>query len=77
MLRAAASSLSDLEVKLNKAIERNVILGIQLILYRCNAVTDVWLENEIAVKDDLMEQTQRLKDELNGKIGTIDFLKYC
>ncbi|ORY99072.1 hypothetical protein BCR43DRAFT_513216 [Syncephalastrum racemosum] len=46
--RAAASSLSDLEVKLNKAIERNVIL-----------------ENEIATKDNLMEQNQRLKDELN------------
>ena len=26
-IRAASSSLSDLEVKLNKAIERNVILG--------------------------------------------------
>ncbi|CAO3608664.1 unnamed protein product [Cunninghamella echinulata] len=46
--RAATSSLSDLEVKLNKAIERNVIL-----------------ENEIATKDSLTEQTQRLKDELN------------
>ncbi|KAI8081274.1 uncharacterized protein BX664DRAFT_340014 [Halteromyces radiatus] len=46
--RAATSSLSDLEVKLNKAIERNVIL-----------------ENEIATKDNLTEQTQRLKDELN------------
>ncbi|KAF7720813.1 NADH:ubiquinone oxidoreductase [Apophysomyces ossiformis] len=46
--RAATSSLSDLEVKLNKAIERNVIL-----------------ENEIAAKDNLTEQTQRLKDELN------------
>lgn len=29
--RAAASSLSDLEVKLNKAIERNVILGKHVI----------------------------------------------
>ncbi|KAI9479508.1 hypothetical protein BDB00DRAFT_858866 [Zychaea mexicana] len=46
--RAATSSLSDLEVKLNKAIERNVIL-----------------ENEIAIKDNLTEQTQRLRDELN------------
>ncbi|KAI8328365.1 hypothetical protein BC941DRAFT_497140 [Chlamydoabsidia padenii] len=46
--RAATSSLSDLEVKLNKTIERNVIL-----------------ENEIATKDQLTEQTQRLKDELN------------
>ncbi|KAI9253468.1 hypothetical protein BDA99DRAFT_563049 [Phascolomyces articulosus] len=46
--RAATSSLSDLEVKLNKSIERNVIL-----------------ENEIAAKDNLTEQTQRLKDELN------------
>ncbi|ORX58898.1 hypothetical protein DM01DRAFT_1301634 [Hesseltinella vesiculosa] len=46
--RAATSSLADLEVKLNKAIERNVIL-----------------ENEIATKDNLMEQTQRLRDELN------------
>ncbi|KAG2227861.1 hypothetical protein INT45_002099, partial [Circinella minor] len=46
--RAATSSLSDLEVKLNKTIERNVIL-----------------ENEIATKDNLTEQTQRLKDELN------------
>ncbi|SAM01335.1 hypothetical protein [Absidia glauca] len=46
--RAATSSLSDLEVKLNKSIERNVIL-----------------ENEIATKDNLTEQAQRLKDELN------------
>ncbi|KAI8342837.1 hypothetical protein BC941DRAFT_149406 [Chlamydoabsidia padenii] len=46
--RAATSSLTDLEVKLNKAIERNVIL-----------------ENEIATKDNLTEQAQRLKDELN------------
>ncbi|KAJ8661585.1 hypothetical protein O0I10_002853 [Lichtheimia ornata] len=46
--RAASSSLSDLEVKLNKAIERNVIL-----------------ENEIAAKDQLTEQVQRFKDELN------------
>lgn len=27
LYRAATSSLSDLEVKLNKSIERNVILG--------------------------------------------------
>ncbi|KAL9542919.1 hypothetical protein MBANPS3_008368 [Mucor bainieri] len=46
--RAATSSLTDLEMKLNKAIERNVIL-----------------ENEIQTKDNLTEQTQRLKDELN------------
>ncbi|KAI8095068.1 uncharacterized protein B0P05DRAFT_524573 [Gilbertella persicaria] len=46
--RAATSSLTDLEMKLNKAIERNVIL-----------------ENEIQAKDNLTEQTQRLKDELN------------
>ncbi|KAI7907911.1 uncharacterized protein BX663DRAFT_539305 [Cokeromyces recurvatus] len=46
--RAATSSLTDLEMKLNKAIERNVIL-----------------ENEIQIKDNLMEQIQRLKDELN------------
>ncbi|KAI8063803.1 hypothetical protein BC940DRAFT_306887 [Gongronella butleri] len=46
--RAATSSLSDLEIKLNRAIERNVIL-----------------ENEIATKDSLTEQTQRLRDELN------------
>ncbi|KAI9474136.1 MAG: hypothetical protein EXX96DRAFT_580720 [Benjaminiella poitrasii] len=46
--RAATSSLTDLEMKLNKAIERNVIL-----------------ENEIQIKDSLMEQIQRLKDELN------------
>ncbi|KAI9030964.1 hypothetical protein CLU79DRAFT_732239 [Phycomyces nitens] len=46
--RAATSSLSDLEVKMNKAIERNVIL-----------------ENEIATKDNLTEQAQRLRDELN------------
>lgn len=46
--RAATSSLTDLEMKLNKAIERNVIL-----------------ENEISTKDNLTEQTQRLKDELN------------
>ncbi|ORZ00082.1 hypothetical protein BCR42DRAFT_362601 [Absidia repens] len=46
--RAASSSLSDLEVKLNKTIERNIIL-----------------ENEIISKDQLTEQTQRLKDELN------------
>lgn len=46
--RAATSSLTDLEMKLNKAIERNAIL-----------------EHEIAAKDNLTEQTQRLKDELN------------
>ncbi|KAG1140126.1 hypothetical protein G6F37_008488 [Rhizopus arrhizus] len=46
--RAATSSLTDLEMKQNKAIERNAIL-----------------ENEIAVKDHLTEQAQRLKDELN------------
>ncbi|KAL1933483.1 hypothetical protein VTP01DRAFT_7573 [Rhizomucor pusillus] len=57
--RAAASSLSDLEVKLNKAIERNVIL-----------------ENEIAVKDDLMEQTQRLKDELNDANHELSVLRH-
>lgn len=49
-IRAATSSLTDLEMKLNKAIERNAIL-----------------ENEIAAKDHLTEQAQRLKDELNGK----------
>lgn len=32
-IRAASSSLSDLEVKLNKAIERNVILGKELDTY--------------------------------------------
>lgn len=26
------------------------------------------LENEISTKDNLTEQTQRLKDELNGKL---------
>lgn len=36
-------------MKLNKAIERNVIL-----------------ENEIQTKDNLTENNQRLKDELNG-----------
>lgn len=36
-------------MKLNKAIERNVIL-----------------ENEIQAKDNLNENNQRLKDELNG-----------
>ncbi|CAO3580457.1 unnamed protein product [Absidia cylindrospora] len=46
--RAATSSLSDLEVKLNKTIERNAIL-----------------ENEINSKDQLTEQAQRLRDELN------------
>ncbi|KAI8329781.1 hypothetical protein EDC96DRAFT_529175 [Choanephora cucurbitarum] len=46
--RAATSSLTDLEMKLNKAIERNVIL-----------------ENEIQAKDNLTEQAQRLRDELN------------
>lgn len=29
------------------------------------------LENEISTKDNLTEQTQRLKDELNGKLFTI------
>jgi FtsZ-binding cell division protein ZapB len=48
--RAATSSLTDLEMKLNKSIERNVIL-----------------ENEIQAKDNLNENNQRLKDELNGK----------
>ncbi|EIE83709.1 hypothetical protein G6F46_000369 [Rhizopus delemar] len=48
VLEAATSSLTDLEMKLNKAIERNAIL-----------------EHEIAAKDNLTEQTQRLKDELN------------
>ncbi|KAG0777289.1 hypothetical protein G6F22_011973 [Rhizopus arrhizus] len=46
--KAATSSLTDLEMKLNKAIERNAIL-----------------EQEISAKDNLTEQTQRLKDELN------------
>ncbi|RCH89798.1 NADH:ubiquinone oxidoreductase [Rhizopus azygosporus] len=46
--RAATSSLTDLEMKLNKAIERNAIL-----------------ENEIIAKDNLTEQAQRLRDELN------------
>ncbi|KAG2231865.1 hypothetical protein BDF21DRAFT_415700 [Thamnidium elegans] len=46
--RAATSSLTDLEMKLNRAIERNVIL-----------------ENEISTKDNLTEQAQRLRDELN------------
>lgn len=50
-IRAATSSLTDLEMKLNKAIERNAIL-----------------EHEIAAKDNLTEQTQRLKDELNGNL---------
>ncbi|KAI8369558.1 uncharacterized protein BYT42DRAFT_584869 [Radiomyces spectabilis] len=57
--RAAASSLSDLEVKLNKAIERNVIL-----------------ENEIATKDSLTEQTQRLKDELNEVNQELSVLRH-
>lgn len=52
--RAATSSLTDLEMKLNKAIERNAIL-----------------ENEIIAKDNLTEQAQRLRDELNGKINNI------
>ncbi|KAI8988813.1 hypothetical protein BDB01DRAFT_888833 [Pilobolus umbonatus] len=46
--RAATSSLTDFEMKLNRAIERNV-----------------FLENEISVKDHLSEQVQRLRDELN------------
>ncbi|GAA5798775.1 hypothetical protein EDC94DRAFT_679235 [Helicostylum pulchrum] len=46
--RAATSSLTDLEMKMNRAIERNVIL-----------------ENEISTKDNLTEQAQRLRDELN------------
>lgn len=50
-IRAATSSLTDLEMKLNKAIERNAIL-----------------EQEISAKDNLTEQTQRLKDELNGNL---------
>ncbi|RUS22899.1 hypothetical protein BC937DRAFT_95257 [Endogone sp. FLAS-F59071] len=45
--RAAKSSLLDLEMKYNKAIERNVIL-----------------ENEMSAKDQLVEEVQRLKDEL-------------
>ncbi|KAI9278045.1 hypothetical protein BY458DRAFT_503629 [Sporodiniella umbellata] len=46
--RAATSSLTDLELKLNRAIERGAIL-----------------ENEIQAKDNLTEQAQRLRDELN------------
>lgn len=46
--RAATSSLTDFEMKLNRAIERNV-----------------FLENEISMKDHLSEQVQRLRDELN------------
>jgi hypothetical protein len=48
--RAAQSSLADIEMKYNKAIERNAIL-----------------EQEITTKDQLAEQVQRLKDDLNGK----------
>ena len=33
------------------------------------------LENEIAAKDNLTEQTQRLKDELNGTILWIIIIK--
>lgn len=50
MSRAATSSLTDLEMKLNKAIEKSAIL-----------------EHEILAKDNLTEQVQRLRDELNGK----------
>ncbi|KAM3581025.1 NADH:ubiquinone oxidoreductase [Umbelopsis sp. WA50703] len=46
--RAAQSSLADIEMKYNKAIERNAIL-----------------EQEITTKDQLAEQVQRLKDDLN------------
>lgn len=46
--RAATSSLTDLEMKLNKAIEKSAIL-----------------EHEILAKDNLTEQVQRLRDELN------------
>ncbi|KAG2172366.1 hypothetical protein INT43_004908 [Umbelopsis isabellina] len=54
--RAAQSSLADIEMKYNKAIERNAIL-----------------EQEITTKDQLAEQVQRLKDDLNGKAIDIHF----
>jgi hypothetical protein len=61
-------------MKLNKAIERNVILGKWGSSFKTNKAADIklffhlWLlENEISTKDNLTEQAQRLKDELNGK----------
>ncbi|GAA5816951.1 hypothetical protein MFLAVUS_010486 [Mucor flavus] len=57
--RAATSSLTDLEMKLNRAIERNVILGMHHLTI---AITFCM---HISTKDNLTEQAQRLRDELN------------